>query len=71
MILREIDMFKRNLLYIEGEMKKIYNKDVFEESVKEKLNNSLDKYISNLEDTCSYLLSQDTKSLAKFFNKKR
>ena len=71
MILREIDMFKRNLLYIEEEMKKIYNKDVFEESVKEKLNNSLDKYISNLENTCSYLLSQDTKSLAKFFNKKR
>ena len=51
MILREIDMFKRNLLYIEEEMKKIYNKDVFEESVKEKLNNSLDKYISNLENT--------------------
>lgn len=71
MILREIDMFKRNLLYIEEEMKKIYNKDVFEESVKEKLNNSLDKYISNLENTCRYLLSQDTKSLIKFLNKKR
>jgi hypothetical protein len=52
-------------------MKKIYNKDVFEESVKEKLNNSLDKYISNLENTCRYLLSQDTKSLVKFLNKKR
>ncbi len=64
-------MFKRNLLYIEEEMKKIYNKDVFEESVKEKRNNFLDKYISNLENTCRYLLSQDTKSLVKFLNKKR
>lgn len=62
-------MFKEKLLYIESEIDKVSQIDVMEKSVSDKLNNSLEKYVTNLEDTCKYLLSQDMKTIIKFLNK--
>lgn len=64
-------MFKEHLLHIEKEIKNVENTDVFTEAVKTKLDNSLDRYVENLEETTQYLLSRDTQSLITYFSKKR
>lgn len=64
-------MFKEHLLHIEKEIKNVGNTDVFTEAVKTKLDNSLDRYVENLEETTQYLLSRDTQSLITYFSKKR
>lgn len=59
------NMFKRNLLYIESEIDKIYQTDVMENAVRSRLTNALKKYASNLEDTCRYLISKDPKAVLR------
>lgn len=56
-------MFKENLLYIKDDIEKTLalNKDVMKESVQNKLNNSMEIYLKNLDETCHYMLSQETK----------
>lgn len=62
-------MFKKNLLYIESEIKNVSGTDVMEMSVKTKLNKSLEKYSKNLEETCKYLLSQNVSTIINFLQK--
>lgn len=58
-------MFKINLLYIESEINNIYQTNVMENAVRSKLNNVLEKYSKNLEETCKYILSRDYKTIVK------
>jgi len=46
-------------------MDKVYQTDVMENAVRSKLNNALQKYASNLEDTCRYLISKDPKAVLR------
>lgn len=64
-------MFKEKLLYIESEIEKVYQTNILELSVKNKLDRSLEKYTENLERTCQYLInSQDMNTIAKFIFRK-
>lgn len=63
-------MFKEKLLYIESEIEKVYQTNILELSVKNKLDRSLEKYTENLERTCQYLISQDMSTIAKFIFRK-
>lgn len=64
-------MFKDKLLYIKEEIDKISEINVMEKSVQERLNNSLAMYAENLEKTCRYILSQDTKKILNMLKEKR
>jgi hypothetical protein len=65
MTLKEINMFKKNLLYIEDEINKVFNSDVMEKAVKSRLKSALKKYTQNLEDTCKYLASKNPNKVVK------
>jgi ribosomal protein S20 len=65
MTLKEINMLKKNLLYIEDEINKVFNSNVMEKAVKSRLKSALKKYTQNLEDTCKYLASKSPKKVIK------